>query len=131
MLSRRQAARIRRLLERKEALLGKVAGIDRQLRSLGSQTKEPPDPKPSSRVPTKRQPRRGRQKRGALKARIVDLLLATPAQGLTVRGIAEQLGVPPKNVHAWFSSTGKTMPQIRTVDGRRVWVEEMAPPSVG
>jgi hypothetical protein len=50
-----------------------------------------------------------------MKTAIVQLLTAAGASGLSVQDIAAKLKAKPGNVHAWFSSTGKTVKEIRKV----------------
>lgn len=131
-LSAEQFKNILRLLEEKEDHLVRVAEIDRELKALGGEPGAAPATarKPAARAVRKAEAGAGpaagadRRKRGELKEGIIRLLQEAGGGGLTVKEIAQRLEVPGPNVHAWFGSTGKKLPQIQTIDGRRVWVEQ-------
>ncbi len=50
-----------------------------------------------------------------MKAAIIELLEGAGGSGLTVKEIAAKLNAKPGNVHVWFSSTGKTVKEIKKV----------------
>lgn len=53
-----------------------------------------------------------------LKSKILTALKTAPPAGLTVRELAQSLGLKPNNVHAWFYTTGKKVPGLkRSADG--------------
>ena len=58
-------------------------------------------------------------KRGALKGDILKLLAAAGPEGVSVKDISSTLGVKNQNVHVWFSTTGKKMPEISKVGEAR------------
>jgi hypothetical protein len=58
-------------------------------------------------------------RRGALKARILAALRAAGDKGVAVKELSGKLGVKNQNVHVWFSSTGKKIPQIQRVSAGR------------
>jgi hypothetical protein len=62
---------------------------------------------------------KGSGRRGALKGQILDLLSAAGPEGASVKDISEKLGVKNQNVHVWFSTTGKKLPEISKVGEAR------------
>lgn len=60
-----------------------------------------------------------RGKRGALKDDILKLLEGAGPEGATVKDISSKLGVKNQNVHVWFSTTGKKLPEIKKVGEAR------------
>jgi hypothetical protein len=58
-------------------------------------------------------------KRGALKSKILKSLEAAGSEGVTVKELSDKLGVKSQNLHVWFSSTGKSIPEITKIgEGR-------------
>jgi transposase-like protein len=104
-----------RLVEQREALQAQVAEIDAELGSF--QPGEPVAPAvPAKGKPGRKPGRPAKAKtggRGAMKAAITELLEGAGESGLTVKEIAAKLNAKPGNVHAWFSSTGKTVKEIK------------------
>lgn len=54
----------------------------------------------------------GRSLRGALKLEILRALTAAGADGVKVKELAATLGVKSTNIHSWFQTSGKRVPQI-------------------
>ncbi len=104
-----------RLVEQREALQAEVAEINAELGSF--QPGEPVAPAAPAKGKPGRKPGQAVKAktggRGAIKAAITELLTAAGESGLSVQDIAAKLEVKPGNVHAWFSSTGKTVKEIR------------------
>jgi len=123
-----------KLTERKEALVTAIAKIDAELSTLisgtpASATKRrgrpakaakakkaakgatgsAPVAKKSKGAPAKR------AKRGALKTKIFAALKAAGEAGLKVPELSKKIGVKSQNVHVWFSSTGKKLPEIKRI----------------
>jgi len=66
-------------------------------------------------------PAKGRKtgRRGALKAKIMAALNSAGASGVAVRDLAKKFKMKPQNIHVWFSSTGRNIPEIeRLGEGR-------------
>lgn len=60
-------------------------------------------------------------KRGALKSKILKALETAGAEGVTVKELSDKLGVKSQNLHVWFSSTGKSIPEITKIgEGRYI-----------
>ncbi len=58
-------------------------------------------------------------RRGALKAKILAALTDAGASGVAVRDLAKKFKMKPQNIHVWFSSTGRNIPEIeRLGEGR-------------
>ncbi len=58
-------------------------------------------------------------RRGALKAKILAALNEAGASGVAVRDLAKKFKIKPQNIHVWFSSTGRNIPEIeRLGEGR-------------
>ncbi|MGD0537988.1 MAG: hypothetical protein ABSC03_10125 [Verrucomicrobiota bacterium] len=117
--------RVVTLVEQKETLLAQVAKLDAELASF--QSGEPFAPAaPAKGKPGRKPGRPAKAKtggRGALKAAIIELLTAAGASGLTVQEIAAKLKAKPSNIHVWFSSTGKTVKEIKKLGpGKYAWV---------
>jgi len=77
--------------------------------------KEPKAPK----APAPAKAAKTGSKRGALKGDILKLLAAAGPEGVSVKDISSALGVKNQNVHVWFSTTGKKMPEIGKVGEAR------------
>lgn len=119
-----------KLSEEKLALQKKVEAIDARITALGS-GKAPA----KAVVPAAPAKRRGRPagsktavpkapkaeggKRGALKSRILKFLSQAGPEGASVKDISAKLGVKNQNVHVWFSTTGKKLPEIKKVGEAR------------
>ena len=57
-----------------------------------------------------------------MKTAIIELLTGAGASGLSVQEIAAKLKAKPGNVHVWFSSTGKTVKEIKKLGpGKYGW----------
>jgi transposase-like protein len=54
-------------------------------------------------------------KRGELKEAVLNLLKTTGKPGMGVKDIAARLGAKPKNIYVWFTSTGKSIKEIKRV----------------
>jgi DNA/RNA endonuclease YhcR with UshA esterase domain len=54
-------------------------------------------------------------KRGALKEAIIQLLKSSGQNGITVKDIAARLNTNTGNIHVWFTSTGKSIKEIKKV----------------
>jgi hypothetical protein len=107
--------RVVTLVEQKETLLAQVAKLDAELASFESGKPAAPVA-PAKGKPGRKPGRPAKAKtggRGAMKAAIIELLTAAGASGLSVQDIAAKLKAKPGNVHAWFSSTGKTVKEIQ------------------
>ncbi|MDD5201018.1 MAG: hypothetical protein PHC88_14585 [Terrimicrobiaceae bacterium] len=117
------------LVDKKQALLLQIEKIDKSLQAavagkapVKSSPKTAKTPKPARPVaavksapkpaPIPAAPAPVRAKRGSMKEGILAALQAAGAEGLAVSSIAAKLGVAPANVHVWFSTTGKKVPQI-------------------
>jgi DNA invertase Pin-like site-specific DNA recombinase len=103
------------LVEQKETLLAQVARIDAELTSIESGDTAAPTA-PAKGKPGRKPGRPAKAKtggRGGMKAAIIELLTAAGASGLSVQDIAAKLKAKPSNVHVWFSSTGKTVKEIK------------------
>jgi hypothetical protein len=125
--------RVVTLVEQKETLLAQVAQLDAEL--VGFQAGEPvvpaAPPAPAQAKPG-RKPRRPMKARtggrGAMKTAITELLQVAGTAGLSVLEIAAQLKAKPGNIHVWFSSTGKTVKEIKKLGpGKYAWTGPIAP----
>lgn len=59
--------------------------------------------------------RSSRFKRGEVSRRIIETLRAAGNTGASVIEIADAIGANYRNVHVWFSSTGKKLPHVQKV----------------
>jgi hypothetical protein len=111
-----------KLTERKESLALEIGKIDAQLSSIllgkaapvkklrGRPAKQSTAaPKKSAGRPAKR------AQRGALKTKIFAALRAAGEAGLKVPDLSKKIGAKNQNVHVWFSSTGKKLPEIKRI----------------
>ncbi|MEI6714550.1 MAG: hypothetical protein WCO60_12405 [Verrucomicrobiota bacterium] len=79
--------------------------------------------------PVKTSRKRMRTKKGAVARKILDLLKEAGPAGLSVRAIAERIHSHYRNIHVWFSSTGKKYPYLEKI-GRGVYrLNEAANPA--
>jgi hypothetical protein len=78
----------------------------------------PDFPEPARPVRTPGSERRGfsskraRSRRGEIARQILSILTAAGREGVSVQEIAAKIGTNYRNIHVWFSSTGKKNPQI-------------------
>jgi hypothetical protein len=109
-----------KLSERKEALMGQIQEIDREMVHLQSKFGVPSAttsrgaPVTVSRV-ARRPSAKTRTKRGALKDKIVRALRAAERKGATIRELSKKLGVPSANLYVWFHGTGKNVRGIKKI----------------
>ena len=109
-----------KLSERKEALMGQIQEIDREMVQLQSKFGVPSAstsrgaPVTVSRV-ARRPSGKTRTKRGALKDKIVRALRAAERKGATIRELSKKLGVPSANLYVWFNGTGKNVRGIKKI----------------
>ena len=119
-----------KLSEEKLALQKKVEAIDARITALGSgkapaKTAAPTAPakrrgRPAgSKTAAPKAPKAEGGKRGALKSRILKFLSQAGPEGASVKDISAKLGVKNQNVHVWFSTTGKKLPEIKKVGEAR------------
>ena len=109
-----------KLSERKEALMGQIQEIDREMVHLQSKFGVPSvstsrgAPVTVSRV-ARRPNGKTRTKRGALKDKIVRALRAAGRKGATIRELSKKLGVPSANLYVWFNGTSKNVRGIKKI----------------
>ena len=109
-----------KLSERKEALMGQIQEIDREMVQLQSKFGVPSAstsrgaPVTVSRV-ARRPSGKTRAKRGALKDKIVRALRAAERKGATIRELSKKLGVPSANLYVWFHGTAKNVRGIKKI----------------
>jgi hypothetical protein len=72
-----------------------------------------------AKAPKAKAPKAAKGRRGALKSQILKLLANAGAEGASVKDISAQLGVKNQNVHVWFSTTGKKLPEVTKVGEAR------------
>jgi hypothetical protein len=61
----------------------------------------------------------GRARRGELKDRILSALSAAGSAGVRVKDLASTLGAKVANIHSWFQTSSKRIPQIKKVGEAR------------
>jgi hypothetical protein len=121
-----------KLTERKESLVREIEKIEAQLSSLlggkavrstgkrrGRPAKgkvgRPAKAKKAGRPAKKARSTGKRAPRGQIKKKILAALKAAGDAGLKVTDLSKKIGVKNANVHVWFSSTGKKLPEIKRV----------------
>jgi hypothetical protein len=112
-----------KLTERKESLLSEIEKIEKQLASLltgkavraTGKRRGRPAKKGKATKAVKAGRSAKRAPRGTLKKKIFAALKAAGEAGLKVTDLSKKIGVKNANVHAWFSSTGKKLPEIKRV----------------
>ncbi|NBZ95339.1 MAG: hypothetical protein EBR40_02735 [Proteobacteria bacterium] len=112
-----------KLTDRKESLLAEIEKIEGQLASLISgkaiRTSGKRRGRPAKKGKVTKAPKAGRSAkrapRGTLKKKIVAALKAAGEAGMKVTDLSKKIGVKNANVHVWFSSTGKKLPEIKRV----------------
>ncbi|MEI6323401.1 MAG: hypothetical protein WCP60_09885 [bacterium] len=112
-----------KLTERKEALVREIEKIEGQLSSLilgkplsrGKRRGRPAKSLSSTKINVKAGKPAKRAKRGALKTKIYAALRAAGDAGMKVPDLSKKIGVKSQNVHVWFSSTGKKLPEIKRI----------------
>jgi len=137
-----------KLTELKASLQKQLIALDEELAALfsgkavkktkavaGKRRGRPPGNAPkvkAEKAPKVKAPKaaKGSGRRGALKGQILDLLSAAGPEGASVKDISEKLGVKNQNVHVWFSTTGKKLPEISKVGEARYAYASAAPAPV-
>jgi hypothetical protein len=108
-----------KLTDRKEALVLEIKKIDEQLATsvLGNSVQKIKRQRRAAVAPTKKSKTGSgkRVRRGALKTKIFSALRAAGEAGLKVPVLSKKIGVKSQNVHVWFSSTGKKIPEIKRI----------------
>jgi hypothetical protein len=112
-----------KLTERKESLLAEIEKIENQLASLltgkavraTGKRRGRPAKKGKATKAVKAGRSAKRAPRGTLKKKIFAALKAAGDAGLKVTDLSKKIGVKNANVHVWFSSTGKKLPEIKRV----------------
>lgn len=109
-----------KLSERKEALMGQIQEIDREMVRLQTKFGVPSAntsrgaPVTVSRV-ARSSSGKTRTRRGALKDKIVRALCAAGRKGATIRELSKKLEVPSANLYVWFNGTGKNVRGIKKI----------------
>jgi len=118
-----------KLTQRKEGLLNEIEKIESQLASLitgkparttGKRRGRPAKAKKAGRPAKAAKATKGRSSakrapRGQIKKKILSALKAAGDAGMKVTDLSKKIGVKNANVHVWFSSTGKKLPEIKRV----------------
>ncbi|MEY2906871.1 MAG: hypothetical protein RLZZ408_1342 [Verrucomicrobiota bacterium] len=118
-----------KLTQRKEGLLNEIQKIESQLASLitgkparttGKRRGRPAKAKKAGRPAKAAKATKGRSSakrapRGQIKKKILSALKAAGDAGMKVTDLSKKIGVKNANVHVWFSSTGKKLPEIKRV----------------
>jgi hypothetical protein len=118
-----------KLTQRKEGLLKEIEKIESQLASLitgkparttGKRRGRPAKAKKAGRPAKAAKATKGRSSakrapRGQIKKKILAALKAAGDAGMKVTDLSKKIGVKNANVHVWFSSTGKKLPEIKRV----------------
>ena len=112
-----------KLTDRKESLLSEIEKIEKQLASLltgkavraTGKRRGRPAKKGKATKAVKAGRSAKRAPRGTLKKKIFAALKAAGEAGLKVTDLSKKIGVKNANVHVWFSSTGKKLPEIKRV----------------
>lgn len=118
-----------KLTQRKEGLLNEIQKIESQLASLitgkparttGKRRGRPAKAKKAGRPAKAAKAAKGRSPskrapRGQIKKKILTALKAAGDAGMKVTDLSKKIGVKNANVHVWFSSTGKKLPEIKRV----------------
>jgi hypothetical protein len=118
-LSSGQLARLIELVKHKEQLQSQLTDIDAEIEALESGTSVPkkrgrkpgrPSGSSAAPTPTKRK-RRGKRLKDSLLKELED----AGSGGITVKELAEKLGVKSGNIFSWFYTTGKKIKGIKKV----------------
>lgn len=118
-----------KLTQRKEGLLREIEKIESQLASLitgkparttGKRRGRPAKAKKAGRPAKAAKATKGRSSakrapRGQIKKKILSALKAAGDAGMKVTDLSKKIGIKNANVHVWFSSTGKKLPEIKRV----------------
>jgi hypothetical protein len=106
-----------KLTQRKESLLNEIQKIESQLASLltGKAVRSTGKRRGRPAKATKGRSSGKRAPRGQIKKKILAALKAAGDAGMKVTDLSKKIGVKNANVHVWFSSTGKKLPEIKRV----------------
>lgn len=116
-----------KLLEQRDALKAKLAGLDQQLARISTgpaatptgrgrkrSAAKPTDVAKEDGKPRGRGGKRG-GKRGDLKTNILSALQSAGEEGVSIKDLAGKLGAKNANVHQWFATTGKKVTGLEKV----------------
>ena len=106
------------LVERHAKLTAELAALEKDISSAvsgGQPSKETKPPKVKSSKKATKSASQERSPRGTLKTSILTVLSAAGPEGISVSEIADKVKVPPGNIHAWFSTTGKKVMGLKKV----------------
>ncbi len=109
-LTQQDIKQIQILLAKREALQARFDWIDAQLATYNGGR---PATKQTNKVNSSSINRQ--HKRGALKEAIIQLVKSSDQNGITVKDIAARLNTNTGNIHVWFTSTGKSIKEIKKV----------------
>ncbi|CAF0696080.1 hypothetical protein [Candidatus Methylacidithermus pantelleriae] len=106
-----------KLVEEKEELLKKIQNIDRRIEALGS------GPRVTARRGRPRGTRVRMNRPGQLRDKVLSELEQAGPSGLTVRELAEKLGMKLNNLYSWFYSTGRKIAHLKKIeDGKWAYI---------
>ena len=110
------------LEEKRADLQAEIDRLTRRLAAIQSSLIASENTLASTPLPV--MPRRtGRARRGELKTHILEGLAAAGVSGVRVKDLAVTLGVKPANLHSWFQTSAKRIPQIKRVGSGRYRLE--------
>ena len=106
-----------KLSERKEVLLHELRKIETQiLSSLGCSSNSSIITKKGKKNPLAQMKNSTpRAERGSMKKEIIAALTEAGPLGMRISDLAQKINAKNANVHVWFSSTGKKLPEIERI----------------
>ena len=123
-------SKVLELVKRREALEVELAEVHRQLLRLQSGSVIRGQHGEGVQLTSFAGGTIGPKSKRYLRERIVALLKAAGEEGVAVLDLASALGMPSKNLHVWFVTTGKKEPKIKRIArGRYAWLEGSTEPA--
>ncbi len=116
-----------------DAIDAQLATLQQNLTSGSYAPSRAPVARATAPAPVTRKRGGGRRKstrRGQLRDKIFAALESAGKSGVTVRGLADSLGVPTANIYAWFHAAIKRYSQIKKLDGAHYRLEGSSPLTV-
>ncbi len=132
-----QLQQLLKLEERRQELRSELDKLDKEFAAIGegimaegvplhSAALEGIAPAPVAAAKRPARTSSKREARGSLKERVLSMLAAAGAEGISVREIAEALGTKAQNIHSWFNNTGRKNPAIKKVGEARYSLDSSA-----
>ena len=112
------------LEEKRAALFNQIAVVNARLSAIqselyGAGAGRQGTARKAQEAPVKLKPVGLRKRRGELRGQILEMLNAAGKEGVSVKEVADRIGVKAVNIHSWFGMNSKKMPGLKKVGKAR------------